>query len=180
MVTLQVNGKEHELDVPDDMPLLVGFTRCRGPDRDEVRLRCCALRCMHRASRWPCDTVLHHAGGERRRQADYDHRSDRRNFERQEDPASLAQRRSGAMRLLPAGPDHVGRSLDREQSQSHPTPRSMRRCRATFAVAAPIRAFAPPSSRHRNRLKESNRHGFATTVSKPNTRPEAFRAGPSC
>ncbi|HEY8263604.1 MAG TPA: 2Fe-2S iron-sulfur cluster-binding protein, partial [Methyloceanibacter sp.] len=22
MVTLQVNGKEHELDVPDDMPLL--------------------------------------------------------------------------------------------------------------------------------------------------------------
>jgi aerobic-type carbon monoxide dehydrogenase small subunit (CoxS/CutS family) len=65
MTTLRVNGQEHDLDVPDDMPLLWALRDVVG--LTGTWLRRCSMRCLHRASRWPPDTVLHYASGERRR-----------------------------------------------------------------------------------------------------------------
>ena len=59
---------------------------------------------------WATYPVLHHAGRESRRSVHHDHRGDRRDGERQENSAGVAQRRSRAVRLLPVRPDHVGGS----------------------------------------------------------------------
>ena len=56
MVTLQINGKEHELDVPDDMPLLWAL-------RDVVGLTGTKFGCGV-ALCGAC--IVHHAGGKRR------------------------------------------------------------------------------------------------------------------
>ena len=44
-----------------DMPLLWASARCRRPDGNEVRLWDCAVRGLYRPSRWPSNSILHHA-----------------------------------------------------------------------------------------------------------------------
>jgi aerobic-type carbon monoxide dehydrogenase small subunit (CoxS/CutS family) len=39
MVTLQINGNEHRLDIPEDMPLLWVLRDVVGLNRNEVRVR---------------------------------------------------------------------------------------------------------------------------------------------
>ena len=66
MTTFRINGQEHELDVPDAMPLLwvlrdvVGLTG--------TKFGCGVALCggLHSACRWLSDTVLHHACGQHR------------------------------------------------------------------------------------------------------------------
>ena len=157
MPTLLINGQEQELDVPDDMPLLWVLRDVRRPDRNEVRLRHCSVRSMHRASRWPSDPVLHHACGQRGRQEDHDHRSNRRNRKRSKDPTGLARASKWCSAATASRARSCLRRLSWRTTRTRPTPISMRPCRAISAVVAPIRASAPQSSRHRNPLERNSR-----------------------
>jgi hypothetical protein len=62
IVTLRINGKSHQIDVPSDMPVLWGAAGCARHDGDEVWLWNGALRRVHGAARWTGDTLLRDAG----------------------------------------------------------------------------------------------------------------------
>ena len=90
MTTLRINGQEHELDVPDDMPLLwvlrdvVGLTGTKFG----CGVALCGACTVHLDGRpiRSCITPVASTAGK----IGHDHRSDRRNPKRQEDPGSLA------------------------------------------------------------------------------------------
>ena len=69
MVTLQVNGKEHELDVPDDMPLLWAL-------RDVVGLTGTKFGCGVAL----CGACTVHLDGRNRLTRDASHRRDARPY----------------------------------------------------------------------------------------------------
>ena len=152
-IKIKVNGADHEVDVDGHMPLLVGAARRARHDRHQVRLRHGAMRRMHRASRRPSDPLLHHARSQRRRQrrSRRSKRSERR--QRRKDPTGVARSSKScnaaiASRARSCRPRPCSRA-----TQIRPTPTSTRPCRAISAAAAPIRAFAPPSNKHRNPLE---------------------------
>ncbi len=60
--------------------------------------------------------------------------------------AAWLERRRGAVRLLPGGPDHVGHRAADAQRRSRPTRRSTRPWPATSAAAPPTRGSATRSS----------------------------------
>ena len=164
MTTFRINGQEHELDVPDDMPLLwvlrdvVGLTGTKfgcgvalcgacTVHLDGRPIRSCITPVASVAGK-PITTI--EAIGE--------------TAKRQKIQQAWLEHRSGAMRLLPVGPDHVGRGAASRAIRIRAMPRSMRPCRAISAVAAPIRASAPPSSRHRSPLKAESEPAWASTT----------------
>ena len=63
----------------------------------------------------------------------------------------LARAQCAAVRLLSGWPDHAGRRAAEADATSRRMPTSTERWTATFAAAAPITAFAPPSSKLRER-----------------------------
>ena len=148
---IKVNGTTHSVDVDGDTPLLVGAARRARHDRNQVRLRHGALRRLHGAHRRRRDPLLRHSDRQRRRIRDHHHRGDRRDAGRRKDPEGLARSRRRAVRLLPVRPDHVRFRPSRAATRIRPMPTSTTRCPATSAAAAPMSAFAPPSSRPHNR-----------------------------
>src|SRR5262249_4253019 len=71
-----------------------------------------------RASRWFADSLVHHADRQHRQLRNHNHRSDRQDRGRRQDPKGLARSRSRPVRLLPVGPDHVGDGVAGEQATS--------------------------------------------------------------
>ena len=162
MPTLTINGKEQQLDVPDDMPLLWALASF-GPDRHKVRVRGCSVRGVHRASRWPSGSILHHSCGQRCWQEGHDHRGDRRDRER-----TKIQRAWLNIEVIQCGYCQSARSWPRQLSlraiQIRPTLISTQPCRAISAVAARTYASARPSNRHRNpreTIRGSNAYGLS-------------------
>src|SRR5215467_5997613 len=93
-----------------------------GPARHEqhqVRLRCRAVRRLHRAPGRHPSAVLRDASERRRRAFHHDRRGDRQYCHGQEDSAGLARPRGRAVRLLSVRPDHVRRSVAREDTGAH-------------------------------------------------------------
>ena len=113
MITLNVNGKRRDLDIPDDMPLLWTL-------RDVLSMTGTKFGCgigpvpgMHHSHQRTADAVLHHAGFGRSRKADHHHRSHQCHLRGQESPGGLARVGRAAVRLLPIRPDHVGKRAAR-------------------------------------------------------------------
>ena len=110
MTTFRINGQEHELDVPDDMPLLwvlrdvVGLTGTKFG----CGVALCGACTVHVDGRpiRSCITPVASIAGK----SHHNDRSNRRNPKRQKNPTGLAEPGGCSMRLLPARPDHVCRS----------------------------------------------------------------------
>ena len=113
MLTVKVNGQERTFDGDPSMPLLWYLRDETRPDRHEIRLRRCALRRLHGASRRRGGPLLrhHHVGGGRQ-VGGHDRRS--RPARQPSRAARLAQTQCAAMRLLPGRPDHAGHRAARE------------------------------------------------------------------
>ena len=118
MITLSINGKNRDVDVPGEMPLLwtlrdvVGMTG--------TKFGCgvglcgaCTIHLDGQPTR-SCITPVAAAKGKKITtiEAIGDHVGG------QEDPGGLARAGRAAMRLLPIGPDHVGQRAARDQAQA--------------------------------------------------------------
>ncbi len=81
-------------------------------------------------------------------------------------PESVAGHRSGAVRLLPVRPDHVGRGAAQPHTPTPTIPTSTRRWQATFAAAAPMCASARRSRTPPSRSERGSDVGFSENASK--------------
>src|SRR5215831_2936800 len=88
-------------------------------ERYQVLLRRRVVRRLHRAPGRRPSAVLRDAGERRRRAFHHDRRGDRQYCRGQEDSAGLARPRGRAVRLLSVWPDHVRRSVAREDTGAH-------------------------------------------------------------
>ena len=148
---IKVNGSEHSVDVDGDTPLLWVLRDVLGMTGTKfgcgiAQCGACTVHLDGEPTR-SCITAV----DERRARRDHHDRGDRRTPAGKADPAGLARPGGGPVRLLPVGPDHVGRGAARRQSRPRPTTISTRRCPATSAAAAPTCASARPSSRRPSR-----------------------------
>ena len=156
MVTLQINGQSHTIDAPGRHAVALGAARYRRPHRHKIRLRHRPVRRLHRASGRQGGALLPAAGRLHRQPRHHHHRGGRRHPQRRQDPEGLARHRSGAMRLLPVRPDHVGDGACSTARPIRTIPTSMRRWRAISAAAAPMCASVRRSKTPPKRLKREH------------------------
>ena len=146
--TIKVNGTPHSVDVDDDTPLLWVLRDVLGMTGTKFGcgMALCGACTVHidgQPTR-SCITTIDSVGTSARS------RPSRPSARRR--PGKAVQKawldlEVLAMRLLPVGPDHVGRGAARGQCRSRPMPTSTERWPAMSAAAAPISASAPPSHR---------------------------------
>ena len=147
--TLLVNGETRTVRAPDDMPLLWVLRDRARHDRHEVRLRHRAVRRVHGAPGRPAGPLLSlpvsAVGGRAVTTIEGDRRNDR--------PARTCRRPGSTWKSSSAATASRVRSCRRRRcsttTPTRTTPTSMRRWRATSVAAAPMCAFARPSSRPR-------------------------------
>jgi len=126
MLTLNINGQNHALDVEPDTPLLWALRDTLQTHRHEIRLRHSRMWRVHRDAQWRTCPLLCHPRLRRSGATRDDHRrfADEQNQQnqpksRQSGASRLGKARRGAMRLLPIRPDHVGRSAPCQQSPTN-------------------------------------------------------------
>ena len=159
-------------------PVVGSTPRRRWADGNKAGCGVALCGACHRASRRTSNSVLHHAGGERRRQVDHDHRSDRRHIKRQ-NPGSLAWYRGGPVRLLPILVRSCRRRRSSKETRTPPT-KLMRPCPAISAAAAPTRASGLLSNTLHNPLEsglEGVVMGLARLLNPTNDRKDGFSTG---
>ena len=146
MITLNVNGKSRDLDIPGDMPLL--WTLRDVLSMTGTKFGCgmglcgaCTIHIDGQPTR-SCITPVSAAAGKRITTIE----AIGATSAGKTDPGRLARAGRAAVRLLPVRPDHVGKRAARRRSRSRATRTSTLPWRATSAAAVPIRASAPPSS----------------------------------
>ncbi len=117
MQELDINGKIVQVDVDLDMPLLWVLRDVL--DLTGTKFGCgmalCGACTVHLDGQATRSCVL--PGRERRRPQDHDDRGDRRLEIGQRRADRLGCRRRSAMRLLPVGPNHVGRGTARKEPE---------------------------------------------------------------
>ncbi len=118
MISLNVNGKQREVDVSPDTPLLWVIRETLGMTGTKFGCGHSAVRRLHRASGWHSSPLLQHSSLDGCREEDYDHRRPLGRFHAR--PATGMDHRAGApVRLLPVWTDHVGSFLAGPQPQPH-------------------------------------------------------------
>ncbi len=155
MITLNVNGKPRNLDIPDDMPLL--WTLRDVLNMTGTKFGCgmglcgaCTIQIDGQPTR-SCITPVSAAAGKQITTIEAIGATPAG----KKIQARLARTRRAAMRLLPIRPDHVGERAARRAIRSRATRTSTMRWRATSAAAAPIRVSAPRSSRRRRGVPDT-------------------------
>ncbi len=146
---LRVNGTEHEVAAPADMPLLWVL-------RDLLGLTGTKYGCGIAQ----CGACLVHVDGRPRKScmttagfAEGKSVTTIEGLSKDGGPrgaAGLGRARRRAVRLLPVGPDHGGGLADCGQPAAHGRRTSTPRSRDRSAAAAPIRASGPPCIVRRN------------------------------
>ena len=119
MTTLRVNGQEHDLDVPDDMPLLWALRDVVGLTGTKFGcgVALCGACTVHLDGRPIRSCITPVASVVGKSVTTIEAVGD--TSKRQEDPGSLAWYRGGPVRLLPVWPDHVRGGAHRKQSEPH-------------------------------------------------------------
>ena len=152
MATLKINGELKTVEAPDDMPLLWVLRDVLG--LTGTKFGCGIAQCgactVHLDGK-PVRSCLLPVGavGDR---AGHHHRGRRRHAGRRQGAEGLARPGGGPVRLLPVGPDHVGRGAAGGDARIPTTPTSTPPWPATSAAAAPMcasarRSSAPPATR---------------------------------
>ncbi|WP_455565501.1 (2Fe-2S)-binding protein [Modicisalibacter luteus] len=116
MPTLTINGDTHQVDVPEDMPLLWVLRDVLG--MTGTKYGCGIAQCgactVHLDGNAVRSCVLPVGGG---RQANRDDRGYGELGAGQKRSIGLARTRGGAVRLLPVRADHVGRGIAQQDPQ---------------------------------------------------------------
>ena len=164
MATLKINGQLHTVDASDDTPLLWVLRDLLG--MTGTKFGCGIAQCgactvhidgkagavLRAADRRPRPTLGHH------------HRGRGRDPGWRQGAEGLAGPGGDPVRLLPVGPDHVGRRPARRDTPSRTTPTSTPPWPATSVAAGPMCASARRSSaRPGSARREHERHGHRTS-----------------
>ena len=154
MIELTVNGQTHQLNIPDEMPLLWVL-------RDVLNLTGTKFGCG--AAQCGCCTVrrrrsaafVRYAGGNAQRQVDRNHRAV---AQRHAPRASRVDPRVTAVRLLSAGANHDGGSAFSEELESE---RRRRNCgNKQQHLTAHVRSHFARRSRRRRRRQRHHARRF--------------------